>query len=308
MAARVLQGERPSDIPVAGLEINQFMFDARQLRRFGIREDTLPEGSILRYREATFWEQYGAYFVAGLLILALQSVVIAGLLVNRRRRQRAEREARQLAGRLLTAQEDESKRLARELHDDLSQRLAAAAIETGKLEQQTAGSSESQARLGNLKNTLVTIADDVHQISRQIHPAILDDLGLEDALRSECSGFSERHGFAVQLRCGEPPEQVPKDVALCLYRIAQEALRNAAKHAMTDGAEVILRTDPEFVYLEVHDSGCGFDPCDVPGRLGLGLASMEERARLVGGNLTVSSEPGRGTSITVRVPIPEEDA
>jgi signal transduction histidine kinase len=308
MAARVLRGERPSEIPVAGLEINQLMFDARQLRRFGIPEDILPAGSILRYREATFYEKYGAYFVAGLLILALQSIVIAGLLVNRARRQRAEREARQLAGRLLTAQEDESKRLARELHDDLSQRLAVTAIETGKLEQQTADSSESQARLGNLKNTLVTIADDVHQISRQIHPAILDDLGLEDALRSECSGFGERHGVAVQFRCGELPEALPNDVALCLYRIVQEALRNVAKHAMTDGADVVLRTDSEFAYLEVHDSGCGFDPCDVQGKLGLGLASMEERARLVGGNLTLSSEPGRGTSITVRVPMPEENA
>ena len=487
MAARILQGERPSDIPVAGLETNQLMFDDRQLHRWGIREDILPEGSILRYRKATFWELYGAYCIAGVLIFALQSVVITGLLVNRSRRRRAERalagrlrfesllsdlssrfvalptaetgpeikralgqiakfldldrgslfrvstdgseleatyswvvedseglpakirlteipwlwknilrgdsvhfttiadlpdeaqcekelfrrvglisgialplsvsgttigtiafghlheerswddgtvrgltligevfanalahaqadealhtsrtEARHLAGRLLSAQEDESRRLARELHDDLSQRLAATAIETGKLEQQAAASSESRARLCDLKNSLVAIADDVHQISRQIHPAILDDLGLEDALRSECNGFGERHGYAVHFRCGDLPEELPKDVALCLYRIVQEALRNVATHAMTDTVEVVLNADPEFAYLEVRDSGCGFDPSAVRGKPGLGLASMKERVRLVEGELTVSSEPEKGTSIEVRIPLPEE--
>ncbi len=489
MAARVLQGERPSDIPFAGLDTDKLMFDARQLRRWGIREDILPEGSILRYREATFWEQYGLYFVAGLLVLALQSVVIAGLVVNRVRRRHAERalaerlrfesllsdlssrfvalptdeigpeikralgqivefldldrgslfrvstdgseleatyswvvedtehvparirlteipwlwknmlqgdsvcfttiadlpdeaqcerellrqvglksaialplhvsgstigmiafgrlheergwdnatvrglsligevfantlghaqavealrksrtEARHLAGRLLTAQEDESKRLARELHDDLSQRLAATAIEAGKLEQQPAASSESRARLCGLRDSLVTIADDVHRISRQIHPAILDDLGLEDALRSECNGFGERHGYAVQFRCGDLQEELPKDKALCLYRIVQEALRNVAKHAMADSAQVVLNADSEFAYLEVRDSGRGFDPSEVQGKPGLGLASMEERVRLVGGELTLCSEPGKGTSIAVRIPLPEEDA
>jgi signal transduction histidine kinase len=283
------------------------MFDARQMRRLGIHEDVLPEGSILQYREATIWEQYGAYIVAGQLILALQSVIIAGLLVSRRRRKRAEREARHLAGRLLTAQEDESKRLARELHDDLSQRLAATAIETGKLEQEFAESTESRARLCDLRDSLVAIADDVHQISRQIHPAILDDLGLADALRSECNGFGERHGYAVRFRCGDLPEELPKDVALCLYRVAQEALRNVAKHATTDVVEVIVNADPEFAHLVVSDSGRGFEPLAVNGKPGLGLASMEERVRLVGGKLTLSSKPGHGTSIEVRIPLPEED-
>jgi signal transduction histidine kinase len=215
-------------------------------------------------------------------------------------------EARQLAGRLLRAQEDESKRLARDLHDDLSQRLAATAIETGKLEQQFPECSELRARMCALKNAVIRIADDVHQISRRIHPAILDDLGLDDALRSECRGFGERHGYAVQYRCGGLPDELPKDVALCFYRIAQEALRNVAKHAKTDAVEVALSGDPEFAYLEVRDSGCGFEPNNVHSKPGLGLASMEERVRLVGGKLTLFSKVGRGTSIAVRIPLPEE--
>lgn len=488
MAARVLQGEPASDIPVAGLNENHLMFDARQLRRWDIPEETLPKDSILLYREATFWEEYGLYTTIGLIVLALQSMGITGLLINRVRRRRAERaleervrfesllsemtsrfvhvppdevsgeitqaldrisqfldvdkallfrispdgtelnmihawmkngehpfvsirvceapwiwgniarnkafyfasiadlpndaqcvrelvqqlglnsgiaiplsvstgaigmvvfgysreaqswdnatvqglslmgevfanvlayeqavkelqtsqaESRHLAGKLLTAQEDESKRLARELHDDLSQRLAASAIEAGKLEQQSAEDSEARVRLSDLKSSLVAIADDVHQISRQIHPAILDDLGLEDALRSECNGFGERYGYKVQFRCGDLPGDLPKDIALCLYRIVQEALRNIAKHAMTDAVDIVLRADTEFAYLEVRDLGCGFVPSEVHGKPGLGLASMEERVRLVRGEFTVSTNPGRGTAITVRIPLPEENA
>ena len=142
-------------------------------------------------------------------------------------------EARQLAGRLLTAQEDERKRLAREMHDDVSQRLAATAIEAGKFEQQFPVADPSREAMASLKDHLIALSDDVHRISRQLHPAILDDLGLEDAIRSECDRFAEREGVAIQFHCGDLPDRLPKDIALCLYRIAQEALRNVAKHAQT---------------------------------------------------------------------------
>jgi signal transduction histidine kinase len=162
--------------------------------------------------------------------------------------------------------------------------------------------------LNALKSTLVAISDDVHQMSRQIHPAILDDLGLEDALRSECNGLEKRHEIAVAFRCGDVPQGIPKDIALCLYRIAQQALWNAAQHAGTDRVEVVLNADPEFVYLEVRDAGRGFDVGALQGKPGLGLVSMKERARIAGGELTVSSEPGKGTTIAVRIPLPEETA
>lgn len=215
-------------------------------------------------------------------------------------------EARQLAGRLLTAQEDERRRLAREMHDDVSQRLAAAAIEAGKAEQQTAA-GPSRTTLVGLREHLIALSDDVHRISRQLHPAILDDLGLTDAIRAECDRLADRERMAVNFRCGRLPTRLPKDLALCLYRIAQEALRNVIKHAQTDRVDLVLNADLEFLYLEVRDFGRGFDPAVERSQPGLGLASMKERVRLVDGEVTISSAPGEGTTLGVRVPLLEED-
>lgn len=308
MAVRVLKGERPEDIPIVGLDTPRYEFDARQLRRWNIREANLPPGSLVRYREATFWEQFGRYILLGVLAIALQSLIIVALLVNRTRRVRAERDARELAGKILTAQEDERRYLAREMHDDLSQRLAASAIEAGNLEQRLRESPESRDALGTLKGNLIAICNDVHRLSRQIHPAILDDFGLADALRCECDRFGERDGFAVEFRCGHVPQILPKDISLCLYRIAQEALWNSAKYSHSQKTIVELNADPEFIYLEVRDLGQGFDLHQVSGSKGLGLASMKERAHLVRGTISIESAPGAGVKIAVRVPLPEHEA
>ena len=146
----------------------------------------------------------------------------------------------------------------------------------------------------------------MHRLSRQLHPAILDDLGLKDALRAECDRVAERERLAVNFRCGQLPARVPRDLTHCLYRIAQEALRNAVKHAQADRVDVTMNADLEFLELEVRDFGRGFDPVAGERRSGLGLASMEERVRLVGGEIVISSSPGHGTTIQVRVPLPHE--
>jgi signal transduction histidine kinase len=307
LAVRVLKGERPEDMPIVGLDTVQKMFDARQLRRLNISSTAfLPVRTC--YREPTFWEQFGRYVLFGATAILVQSLIIAALLVNRSRRVRAEREARDLAGKILTAQEDERRYLAREMHDDLSQRLAASAIEAGNLEQRFQESPESHAALGSLKKNLIAICDDVHRLSRQIHPAILDDFGLADALHSECDRFADRERVAVEFRSGELPANLPKEVALCLYRIAQEALWNAAKYAHSERVTVELNADPEFVHLEIRDFGRGFDPLQVSDRQGLGLASMKERARLVRGTINIDSAPGKGAKITVQVPVPEGES
>jgi PAS domain S-box-containing protein len=219
--------------------------------------------------------------------------------------QRRKEELRSLAGKLLSAQEEERSALARDLHDDLSQRLAALAIEAAMIEGECRSAPDSAAkRLRDLKDRLADVASDVHHIARQLHPAILQDLGLAEAIRSECVRFSEREGVQVEF-VGSDIANLPPDVAICLYRIVQEGLRNIAKHAKAEEAQVTLVCDDHAVILSIRDSGVGFDLTSARRAAGMGLASMRERAWLVHGDIVVRSEPGQGTAIEVRVPLGE---
>jgi signal transduction histidine kinase len=228
-------------------------------------------------------------------------------------RKRAEEELRashrqqqDLASQLLTAQESERKRIAREMHDDLTQRLAVLAIEIGKLEAWWGLAGPVTARLGKIRGQLVKTSEDVHSLSRQLHPSILDDLGLVDALRSECRIFQDREGIVVHYRAEDVPADLPREVSLCLYRIAQESLRNVVRHSGAKRAEVILQGCGADVLLTITDEGKGFDPHTRAGRRGIGLASIEERARLIGAELTIQSAPGKGTTVTALVTRTEE--
>lgn len=215
---------------------------------------------------------------------------------------RSQKDLRTLAGKLLTAQEAERRRLAREMHDDLTQRLAILAIEAGKLEGQLESSGGGvPEKLRDMKEQMVKLAADVHAISRQLHPSILDDLGLVDAMEAECTSFSQREGIIVTYEAKNVPATLPKDLALSLYRITQEALRNIAKHAQIQEAHVSLVGTDDDVILMIEDHGVGFDRAQVRRKKGVGLASMEERVRLIQGDLSVQSRPGQGTVIEVRV-------
>jgi PAS domain S-box-containing protein len=215
---------------------------------------------------------------------------------------RSREQARALASRLLSAQEEERRLLARELHDDLTQRLAVVAIEIGTLEGQLRpeGTRVSN-RLGEIREEIVKLSGEVHSISRQIHPAILEDLGLADAMKSEIAVFSEREGISVTFEQEKTPVPIPKDVALVAYRVMQESLRNIAKHAKVEQAEVLLAGTGEAIELCIKDSGAGFVPDKVHGKVG--MASMEERARLVNGELSVKSAPGQGTVVNLKLPL-----
>lgn len=207
-----------------------------------------------------------------------------------------------LAGRLITAQEDERRRIARELHDDLTQRLAAAAIEIGRLEK-VRDPEVTRLALGELKQRMMTISDDVHRLSRHLHPAMLDDLGLAAAVESECRASFERGGPIVSVKIDGSFGDVPKDTQLALYRMTQEALRNIQKHAGAEEAELRLMRGEETVELTIRDRGAGFDRSSVDWKPGLGLASMEERVRLLGGQVWIESRVGQGTSIHVKIPL-----
>ena len=149
---------------------------------------------------------------------------------------------------------------------------------------------------------LVALSESVHSLSRQLHPSILDDLGLTDALRSECQSIYQRDGVSVEYYPRDVPTNLRRDVALCVYRVAQEALRNVARHARTPRASVRLVATGRELVLSVRDRGVGFEVA-ARGRAGVGLESMRERARLIKARLTVHSRRGEGTKITMRVPM-----
>ena len=218
-----------------------------------------------------------------------------------------EKDLRGLAGRLIHAQEEERRRLARELHDDLAQRLAVFAIDVGRLELQlTDPPTPVRETLREMKDDIVRISQDVHSLSRRLHPSILDDLGLIKAVESECVGFSRREGIEVVLNHENIPRTIPKDVSLSLYRIIQEGLRNISKHACAEHIWVSLKSIDHDILLSVQDNGIGFDWADVTETPGLGLSSMRERARLINGEFSIESQPEKGTVITIRAPLSRE--
>jgi len=217
-------------------------------------------------------------------------------------RRRAEDEARDLNGRLITAHEDERARLARALHDDVTQRLALLAIDAGHKEKGLGDTIAGQA-MRSIRHDLVQLSEDVHALSYALHPAILEDLGLIEALKAECARFGAVEGIPTSFRATEGVDQPIWALSLCLYRVAQEALRNVARHSSATSIEVELRAVGGGFELVVRDNGVGFDPIRKQARPSLGLAGMRQRLSLVGGELLIDSAPGVGTSIVARAPL-----
>ena len=215
-------------------------------------------------------------------------------------------ELQALAGRLLTAQEDERRLISRELHDDINQRLALLTLEIEVLHQKSPRSTAE--RLGTIRDRVVELSDDVHRLAYQLHSSILDDLGLPAALRSDVADFTRREGIKVELQQPHLTEPIPPDVASCLYRVAQEALRNVAKHAHAAHVTVSVEMVAGGIKLAVADSGVGFDTLRLQRhRSGLGVVGMQERVRLVSGRFSLTSHPGQGTRVEVWVPLPEKE-
>jgi PAS domain S-box-containing protein len=211
-----------------------------------------------------------------------------------------------LTANLMSVQEAGSKELARELHDDFSQQLAALAMEVSTLQASGEVAVPLTERLSELGEKIGHLADEMHQTSRQLHPTILNELGLEAALREECGRFSAQCKIPIQFICEELPASTPEDVSLCLYRIAQETLRNIRKHAGATEGRVRLFGGEGGVSLLVEDTGDGFDIAEARKSGGLGLISMEERVRLVNGKFKILSQTGVGTTVGVFVPLNEK--
>ncbi len=211
---------------------------------------------------------------------------------------------RGFAGKLLAIQEEERRRLARELHDDFTQRLAVLAMDMSMLEAAAKSAGKTvQSKLTSIRNQIVNLSTDIHDVSRQLHPSIIDDLGLGSAIQSECSNFTRRTGIVVAYTQTDVPRTISRDISVVLFRITQEALRNIHKHAHVNEAEVCLACENNQLLLGICDSGEGFDPENIRQTHGLGLFSMEERVQLVRGIFSIDSAPKQGTRINVMVPL-----
>jgi PAS domain S-box-containing protein len=455
ISLRVLRGERPEAIPVETVDPNVTEFDWRQLQRWGIKENRLPPGSVVRYREPGPWEKYRLYIVAAGALLLLQTVLIAALLVQRARRLRTEqvlrenearyalataagavgvwdwdletneiyvdpalkailgytdgeirnhlddwgqfvhpddrdavmaqaqpcldglkneyevehrmnhkngsvrwflargsivrrrdgtpyrmvgtdtditdlkhatkivqesdealrashREIQSLAGRLIAAQEAERTRIARDLHDDVSQELAGLSITLSSLAKRggrASGGEELQPALSSLQQRTIVVAEKIRSLSHDLHPGVLRHAGLVAALTAHCAEYQQRQTVEVILDADDSVGSIEPESALCLYRVAQEALRNVFTHA--DARRVIVRLTrrDHHAELTVADDGKGFD-LQLPQRAGngLGLLSINERVRLAGGQIDVLTARGQGTTIQVRIPLEREGA
>ena len=233
----------------------------------------------------------------------------AALSNNRLALQRNEEDLRGLTARLLTAQEEERRRISRDLHDDINQRLAMLVVELETLEQALPpGSNTIGTRLRSLQDNASELCEDLRHLAYQFHPSVLDDLGLTVALRRLVDDISMRTGLKGCFRSPATTVAVRQPVATCLYRIAQEGLGNVAKHAGATGFEVELKQDDHVITLSITDDGIGFDPAERQIDRGtLGLVSMKERALLVRGGLEVESQPGRGTRVCARIPLSETE-
>jgi PAS domain S-box-containing protein len=429
IAARVLSGERPDNIPVAHNSDSQVSVDWRQLRRWNIAESVLPPGTRVLYREPSLWARGRKYFLAGIAVIAAQTLLIFGLFWQRARRKETEAELRRseekfsksfresplaisiasmkdgryidvnetfeqqtgwrrdelisrspfdlglwvdpdqrsqfikrllaegkvrdlevkvrrkdgqirtalgsaelievngdpcalsviadvterkqaeaalatLTGRLIEAQEEERKRIARELHDDYNQRLAMLAIDLERLAQNGGHSSvETGEYLHQLSDRASKLGDDLHSLSHRLHSSTLETLGLVAGVKAFCREFAEQQGVQVDFVHENVPRRVPADDALCMFRITQEALRNVKRHSGADRAEVRLEQLDGRLHLSVSDRGRGFDPNTPPAERGIGIRSMEERLRLLGGKLELHSQLMEGTRIEAWLPI-----
>jgi PAS domain S-box-containing protein len=215
---------------------------------------------------------------------------------------KAEAETRKvLMARLANAQEEERRRISRELHDDLIQRLAAMVLDLDQIAAE--GSSRVKQGLRMLEQRIVQTAEAARHLAHTLHPSELDDLSLIAVLRSYCQDFARREGIAVAVRSRKVPRELRREIAACLYRLVQESLGNAAKHAAAKRVSVMLEGTGNSIRLRVKDSGVGFGAARAEDHVGLGLRSMEERVRMLRGNFRVRSQAGKGTEITAEIPL-----
>jgi len=303
----ILGGKPPAQIPVVQGP-SRYEFDWRELRRLNLDEHKLPAGSTILFSEPTLWEQHKQALVTVLLIVVSLSVLAIYLLYEQKQLRSARKSQQQLSGMLINAQEAERSRLAAEIHDDFSQRLAVLALGLGTTAQIIPESLEANRKLHELSDELSNIGGDLHTLSHRLHSASLESLGLAPTVSAFCKEFSAQQGVKIDFTHDHIPRKMNPEIALCVFRIVQEGLRNMKKHSGATSAKVCLQLTGSTVHLVISDQGVGFDPKKLTMKEGLGVRSMGERTRSLNGHFEIRSRLGEGTIIDVRVPLPPEAA
>ena len=264
---------------------------------------SLPTDEVIPVRVTVFRLDEGDSCIGSLAVIA-QDIrdrkLVERQLTNREKR------LRNLAQKLIGAQEEERGRIARELHDDVTQRLAMLAVEIGILQSEPAKEpSQLSEKLEQMHAQVVELTDAVRNLSHEFHPSALSHSTLDAAVRSLCEEFEDRRGIKAQVRSSGEFDRVPRPTSTAVYRILQEGLRNIVRHAEAQQADITLECNADELNIVLIDDGKGFEPNAEVNRHGLGLTSMEERATTIGGTLEIHSEPGEGTRIEITIPIGE---
>ena len=312
-AIRVLRGEPADDIPLASPDLMVREVDARQLSRWGLSAARLPAGTQVLYAEPTFWNRYKWVAVSALILVMAQTALIAGLLFEGKRRRDAEthlrgsqaalrtsyERIRTLGARLLSAQDTERARIARDLHDDVGQQLALLSVD---LELVRRGPEAGETSVDQALDRTHAISRSLHDLAHSLYPAKLRLMGLVAGLQG-LQRETSRSGVIVNFAHENVPPALPPDLTLCLFRVTQEALQNVVKYSGAHVVTVRLEGGPEGLALTIADDGAGFEVDKAMGK-GLGLLSMRERVEAIGGTLDIRSHTGAGTRLEVVVPLP----
>jgi signal transduction histidine kinase len=303
IVSELLDGKKVEEIPIRTLP-SLYMFDWNELRRWHIPESRLPPGSIVLFRETPLWERTKWIWTTVLAIILGLSALAAYLLRSRTQLQLARDREMKLSGMLISAEEHERSRIASELHDDFSQRVAIIALGLENAQEATPASlPDLHKQLRELTNSTSELGVDLHTLSHRLHSSTIESLGLVPAVAALCREFTTQQHVRVEFTSDEIPRTVHPDMALGIFRIVQECLRNLKKHSGAQLALVSLRVKAGKLNVSVLDKGCGFDTRELCHKEGLGVRTMEERVRSLGGELVIQSVPGTGTTVNAWVPL-----
>jgi signal transduction histidine kinase len=308
---QILAGKTAKQAIIPPVDITAYVFDWRQLKRWGFFEKDLPEGSIVRFRTPTAWEQYRWRIVGAIALVVAQFILILSLLAAQRKRFLAEASLRDMTGRLLASQDDERRRFARDLHDGTGQHLSAVALIIGQVLAEFPRGHEVLRKLLQESHLASRQAlDEVRTVSFALHPPLLDNLGLVAAVRWYLDGLQKRTNLSIDFDAPQEVKHLAPEAERALFRIVQESVGNVLRHSGGNRISVVLSNREKAVTLEIKDNGHGLsseqlaqaEGTAIPG---VGIYGMRERLRQLDGIFKIQSSE-KGTTVVATVPVEEE--